>query len=203
MSRHQCDTDPQQEALLISAAVRLLAILLLAAVGSAVAREKHLIDPTPPGSLNPEPLPLLLNPAAPSTPGKELFAHWDTCLLTALCHCWVRSWSNPCIKRGCWPCICTLYRPYGLEGGDDVALWRRRCRPCSHRRLRTCWCVRESTATAESSSVFWQANKPSSHPESLGAGSAVGDSGRGIGLLRPTGADDDRVDLLPLRRRYR
>ena len=38
------------------ATVRLLAVLILAAAGSAVAQEKHLIDPTPPGSLNPEPL---------------------------------------------------------------------------------------------------------------------------------------------------
>ena len=35
------------------AAAHLLAVLLLAAAGYAVAREKHLIDPTPPGSLNP------------------------------------------------------------------------------------------------------------------------------------------------------
>ena len=39
------------------AAAHLLAVLLLAAAGSAVAREKHLIDPTPPGSLNPEATP--------------------------------------------------------------------------------------------------------------------------------------------------
>ena len=43
----------------------------------AVAQEKHLIDPTPPGSLNPEPLPPLQNPNAPSTPAKELFALLD------------------------------------------------------------------------------------------------------------------------------
>ena len=35
------------------AVARLLAVVILAAAGSAVAQEKHLIDPTPPGSLNP------------------------------------------------------------------------------------------------------------------------------------------------------
>jgi penicillin-insensitive murein DD-endopeptidase len=59
------------------AAECLLAILMLAAAGSAVA-EKHMIDPTPPGSLNPEPLPQLQNPDAPSTPAKELFARKST-----------------------------------------------------------------------------------------------------------------------------
>jgi penicillin-insensitive murein DD-endopeptidase len=57
---------------------RLLAVLILAIAGSAVAQEKHLIDPTPPGSLNPEPLPPLQNPGAPSTPAKELFARKST-----------------------------------------------------------------------------------------------------------------------------
>jgi penicillin-insensitive murein DD-endopeptidase len=56
----------------------LLAVLLLAAAGPAVAQKKHLIDPTPPGSLNPEPLPPLRNPGAPSTPAKELFARKST-----------------------------------------------------------------------------------------------------------------------------
>ena len=56
------------------AAARLLAVLMLVAAGSAVAQEKHLIDRTRPGSLNPEPLPPLQNPDAPSTPAKELFA---------------------------------------------------------------------------------------------------------------------------------
>src|ERR1700745_4488070 len=60
------------------AAARLFAVLVLAAVGSAVAQEKHLIDPTPPGPLNPEPLPSLRNPDAPSTPAKELFARKST-----------------------------------------------------------------------------------------------------------------------------
>src|SRR5215467_4456265 len=56
----------------------LLTVLILAAAGSAAAQEKHLIDPTPPGSLNPEPLPPLQNPDAPSTPAKELFARKST-----------------------------------------------------------------------------------------------------------------------------
>src|SRR4029434_5818587 len=56
----------------------LLALLFLAAAGSAVAQEKHLIDPMHPGSLNPEPLPPLQNPDAPSTPAKELFARKST-----------------------------------------------------------------------------------------------------------------------------
>ena len=59
-------------------AARLLAALLLAAAGSAGAQEKHMIDPTPPGSLNPEPLPPLENPDASSTPAKELFARKPT-----------------------------------------------------------------------------------------------------------------------------
>src|SRR5215510_11469935 len=56
------------------AVVCLLAVLFLAAASSAVAQEKHLIDPMLPGSLNPRPLPPLKNPDAPSTPAKELFA---------------------------------------------------------------------------------------------------------------------------------
>jgi penicillin-insensitive murein DD-endopeptidase len=64
--------------MLIRAAARLLAILMLAAPGPAVAQQKHLIDPTPPGSLNPEPLPKLRNPESPLTPAKELFARKST-----------------------------------------------------------------------------------------------------------------------------
>ena len=60
------------------AAACLLTVFVFAAAGSAVAQEKHLIDPTPPGSLNPEPLPPLQNPDAPSTPAKELFARKST-----------------------------------------------------------------------------------------------------------------------------
>jgi len=60
------------------AVVCLLAVLSLAAASSAVAQEKHLIDPMLPGSLNPKPLPPLTNPDAPSTPAKELFARKST-----------------------------------------------------------------------------------------------------------------------------
>src|SRR6476619_8404836 len=60
------------------AAARLLAVLMLTAASSAIGQEKHLIDPTPPGSLNPKPLPPLQNPDAPSTPAKELFARNST-----------------------------------------------------------------------------------------------------------------------------
>ncbi len=62
------------------AAVRLTAVLLLAATaaaGTAVAQEKPEIDPTPPGSLNPEPLPPLEHPDA-ATPAKEFFARKPT-----------------------------------------------------------------------------------------------------------------------------
>src|ERR1700694_2468697 len=60
------------------AVVCLLAVLFLAAASSAVAQEKHLIDPMLPGSLNPKPLPPLKNPDAPSIPAKELFARKST-----------------------------------------------------------------------------------------------------------------------------
>src|SRR5690348_18405581 len=60
------------------AVIFLVAILVLAAVSSAVAQERHLIDPMLPGSLNPKPLPPLKNPDAPSTPAKELFARKST-----------------------------------------------------------------------------------------------------------------------------
>ena len=60
------------------AAACLLAVLILTAAGSAVAQKKHVIDPMHPGSLNPEPLPPLQNPEAPSTSAKELFARKST-----------------------------------------------------------------------------------------------------------------------------
>ena len=60
------------------AVVCLLTVLFLAAASSAVAREKHWIDPMLPGSLDPKPLPPLKNPDAPSTPAKELFARKST-----------------------------------------------------------------------------------------------------------------------------
>src|SRR5436190_17571258 len=60
------------------AVVCLLAVLFLAAASSAVAQERHVIDPMLPGSLIPTPLPALKNPDAPSTPAKELFARKST-----------------------------------------------------------------------------------------------------------------------------
>jgi penicillin-insensitive murein DD-endopeptidase len=65
------------------AAARIFALLLLAAAGPAVAQtgpveDTDTLDPTPPGTLNPEPLPPLANPDAPSTPAKELFARKPT-----------------------------------------------------------------------------------------------------------------------------
>jgi len=56
------------------ASVRVLIILLLIGSGSALAQDDASPDPTPPGSLNPAPLPPLADPKSPSTPAKELFA---------------------------------------------------------------------------------------------------------------------------------
>jgi len=42
--------------------------------GTNVPRAASTIDTTPPGTLNPKPLPPLANPDAPNTPAKELFA---------------------------------------------------------------------------------------------------------------------------------
>jgi len=60
------------------AALCLLSLVFLGAADSAVAQEKHLIDPMLPGALNPKPLPPLTNPDAPSTPAKDLFARKST-----------------------------------------------------------------------------------------------------------------------------
>jgi penicillin-insensitive murein DD-endopeptidase len=55
-------------------------VAIVAAVSAAVvagtcsARAQANADPTPPGTLNPAPLPPLENPNAPGTPAKELFA---------------------------------------------------------------------------------------------------------------------------------
>ena len=62
---------------------RFLLIILLAGIGPVFARSEartdslraaSTIDNTPPGTLNPEPLPPLANPNAPNLPAKELFA---------------------------------------------------------------------------------------------------------------------------------
>jgi penicillin-insensitive murein DD-endopeptidase len=53
---------------------RLLAVLLLAGnFGPALAQDSNSPDPTPPGSLNPAPLPPLEHPDLLKTPAKELF----------------------------------------------------------------------------------------------------------------------------------
>ncbi|HTZ03389.1 MAG TPA: penicillin-insensitive murein endopeptidase [Xanthobacteraceae bacterium] len=44
-----------------------------AAPAPAAAADTDTLDPTPPGTLNPQPLPPLANPDAPTTPAKELF----------------------------------------------------------------------------------------------------------------------------------
>ena len=56
-------------------------VLLLVGIGPALPQQVQLpaqdpdtLDPTPPGSLNPEPLPPLENPNSPKTPAKQLFA---------------------------------------------------------------------------------------------------------------------------------
>jgi len=55
-----------------------LAVLFLAVASFAVAQDKHVIDPMLPGSLDPQPLPPLKNPDAPSVPAKDLFARKST-----------------------------------------------------------------------------------------------------------------------------
>jgi penicillin-insensitive murein DD-endopeptidase len=46
---------------------------VLAQDAPAAAQDNDTLDPTPPGTLNPQPLPPLANPNAPSTPARELF----------------------------------------------------------------------------------------------------------------------------------
>jgi hypothetical protein len=67
----------------MSTAARFLLIILLAGIGPLLARNggrtdssraASTIDNTPPGTLNPEPLPPLANPNASNLPAKELFA---------------------------------------------------------------------------------------------------------------------------------
>ena len=60
------------------ASVRVLVVLLVATIGPALAQDANSPDPTPPGSLNPEPLAPLEHPDAPSTPAKELFGRKPT-----------------------------------------------------------------------------------------------------------------------------
>ena len=73
--------------------VRLLFVLWLAGAGAGIAAalaqdapapalgpvpDTDTLDPTPPGSLNPEPLGPLQNPDSPKTPARELFARKPT-----------------------------------------------------------------------------------------------------------------------------
>ena len=64
------------------AAARILALVLAAAspasAQKATVQDTDTLDPTPPGTLHPEPLPPLINPDAPSTPAMELFARKPT-----------------------------------------------------------------------------------------------------------------------------
>jgi Penicillin-insensitive murein endopeptidase len=73
------------------ASLRLLCVLLLAGIGPALAQDAaapapalvptpdtDTLDPTPPGTLNPAPLPPLENPESPSTPAKQLFGRKPT-----------------------------------------------------------------------------------------------------------------------------
>jgi len=62
------------------APIRSLVVVLAVSVGPALAQDSghsraaSTIDITPPGTLNPQPLPPLPNPDAPNVPAKELFA---------------------------------------------------------------------------------------------------------------------------------
>jgi penicillin-insensitive murein endopeptidase len=72
-----------EKEVLMLAAARILALVLLAAASPAGAQnapvqDTDTLDPTPPGTLHPEPLPPLANPDAPSTPAKEMFARKST-----------------------------------------------------------------------------------------------------------------------------
>ena len=70
------------------APIRLSLVLLILCVGPVLAQtqspalgpvpDPDTLDPTPPGSLNPEPLAPLVNPDSPSIPAKELFARKPT-----------------------------------------------------------------------------------------------------------------------------
>jgi penicillin-insensitive murein endopeptidase len=71
----------------MSAMALFLLIILLTGIGPTLAqdaggidssRAASAIDHTPPGTLNPEPLPPLANPNAPNLPAKELFARKST-----------------------------------------------------------------------------------------------------------------------------
>ncbi len=58
----------------MSLPLRFLLIVLLMGTWPALAQNPSMLDPTPPGTLNPTPLPPLDHPDAPNTPAKDLFA---------------------------------------------------------------------------------------------------------------------------------
>jgi len=62
------------------AVARLLCAFILAGAVPALAQDNAAdrLDPTPPGTLNPQPLPPLAHPDAPGTPAKELFGRKAT-----------------------------------------------------------------------------------------------------------------------------
>jgi penicillin-insensitive murein DD-endopeptidase len=60
--------------MVISALLCSLVILILAGTTPVFAQFTSAYDPTPTGTLNPQPLPSLPDPNAPSLPVKELFA---------------------------------------------------------------------------------------------------------------------------------
>lgn len=53
--------------------VSLIVVLIFAGTSAAPAQFTSAYDPTPPGTLNPQPLPPLANPKAPNLPARELF----------------------------------------------------------------------------------------------------------------------------------
>src|SRR5262249_13095247 len=60
------------------ALICLLALISFPPPIPAAPQENHLLDPMLPAPLNPNPLPPLKNPDAPSTPAKELFTRKST-----------------------------------------------------------------------------------------------------------------------------
>src|SRR6516165_5727921 len=91
----------------MSTIARFLLIILLTGTGPAFAmdagsmdssRASSTIDHTPPGTLNPEPLPPLANPNAPNVPAKELFARKLTPLPGPVRP--IGSYANGCLAGG-------------------------------------------------------------------------------------------------------
>src|SRR5262252_5724746 len=89
----------------MSTVTRVLLIILLAGIGPLLAqnggrtdssRAASTIDNTPPGTLNPQPLPRLANPNAPNLPAKELFARKVTPLPGPVRP--IGSYANGCLR---------------------------------------------------------------------------------------------------------